>query len=177
MTCGNPVISCGCRIKEVQLSGFNTKHNKTNTSIYNRWLGMKGRCNNPNNKKYKNYGGRGIKICDDWNNNENGFKNFYEWAIRNNYKNNLTLDRIDVNGDYEPKNCRWVDMIVQENNRTNNRIVNYEGKEYTLFELSQISKVCYKTLHQRIYKYKWDVDKAVNMPSRIKNKKGVKILC
>ena len=171
LTAKSPTTSCGCRLKEIHENRFHTKHNMGNTSLYNRWVGMKGRCYNSNNKKYKNYGARGIQVCGEW---LDSFENFYSWAIQNGYNDRLTLDRIDVNRDYEPNNCRWVDMITQENNRTNNRIVHYNGNEYTLFDLSQISKVGYKTLHQRIYQYNWDIDKAVTTPSRIKNKNTTK---
>lgn len=171
LTAKRPTVSCGCRLQEIHSNGINIKHNMTNTSIYTRWLGMKARCYNPNNKKYKRYGARGITVCNDW---KNSFENFYNWAMSNGYRDDLTLDRINVNGDYEPENCRWVDMITQENNRTNNRHIYYNGNEYTLFDLSEISKVGYKTLHQRLYMYGWDVDKAVNTPSRIKNKNTLK---
>ncbi len=168
----HPTVSCGCRLKEIHTYGTRTTHGMSDTSLYNRWLGMFGRCYNKNNKKYKNYGARGIIVCDEW---KNSFQNFYDWSMKNGFNESLTLDRIDVDGNYCPENCRWTDMFTQENNRTNNRKVVYNKKEYSLLELSKISVVDYKTLHQRLFRYNWDVEKAINTPSRIKkktNKKG-----
>ena len=110
--------SCGCLGKENRAKS-RTKHHKTNTKLYYVWKGMKQRCYNPNNKYYYNYGGRGITICDKW---KNDFEEFYEWAIKNGYVENAlhkscTIDRINNTGNYEPNNCRWVDMKTQSNNR------------------------------------------------------------
>ena len=112
------VKSCGC-YRRKNTGKLNRKHGlqKTNHRLYNVWVGMRERCNNPNNTSYENYGGRGISVCDEW----NDFESFYEWAISNGYdkeakRGDCTLDRIDVNGNYEPSNCRWVDMFVQNRN-------------------------------------------------------------
>ena len=75
---------------------------------------MKQRCNNPNNQKYKDYGGRGIHVCDEW---MNDFQSFYDWAMANDYADGLSIDRIDVNGNYDPSNCRWATMMEQRHNR------------------------------------------------------------
>lgn len=104
--------SCGC------LSG--TTHGMTHTRLYHVWGGMIQRCTNPNAAKYSYYGGRGIRVCDEW---CNSFVAFYEWAMANGYDPELpwykcTIDRIDVNGNYEPANCRWVDMKTQNNNKS-----------------------------------------------------------
>ena len=92
------------------------------TKLYVAWSNMAQRCNNPNNPQYKHYGGRGITICEEW----KSYDNFHEWAMSNGYTDSLTLDRIDVNGNYSPDNCRWVSMKVQGRNRRNN--VKLEGK-------------------------------------------------
>lgn len=94
----NKTNSCQCNI---------VKHGLNESRIYATYHNMKDRCTNPNCKAYKNYGGRGIKICDEWL-GENGFINFYNWAISNGYDDSLTIDRVDIDGNYEPNNCRWI---------------------------------------------------------------------
>ena len=98
--------------------GVNTKHGICYTDLYRVYYAMKGRCYNCNNKSYKNYGGRGIKICDEWL-GENGVVEFYKWSINNGYKKGLRIDRINNNGNYEPSNCRYVNASLSaQNERT-----------------------------------------------------------
>ena len=108
---------------------------------------MKNRCSNKKERCYKYYGGRGIKVCKDWVEN---FLSFYNWSIKNGYKENLTIDRIDVNGDYEPNNCRWVDLYIQANNRRNCIKITYNGKTKTLTEWCRELGLNYKLIKQRI---------------------------
>lgn len=109
------VKSCGCKRYDKFIK-MNTKHGKHGTRIYNIWKGIKTRCLNPNHGDYKNYGGRGITICSEWMHN---FQEFYDWSMAHGYSDNLTIDRINVNGNYEPSNCRWVTMKEQAHNKRN----------------------------------------------------------
>lgn len=106
----NEVKSCGCL-------NHKPKHNLTKTRLHRIWIQMKQRCNNPKADSYCKYGGRGIKVCNEWNNKENGFLNFREWACNNGYSDELSIDRIDTLKGYSPENCRWVDKEIQTLNR------------------------------------------------------------
>ena len=105
--------------------------NKTGTRIYYAWRSLRGRCLNPKATAYNHYGGRGITVCDEW---KNDYDAFYEWAVVNGYTNNLTLDRIDVNGNYSPENCRWATNIEQGNNTRVNIQVKYGNRSQTITE-------------------------------------------
>lgn len=165
--CGNIVIvytsslksgatqSCGCLWKK-KIS----KHNMYGTRIYCIYDGMKTRCYNKNFKRYKDYGGRGIKICNEWNDKENGFMNFYNWAINNGYRDDLTIDRINNNGNYEPNNCRWVDIKTQANNKTNNFFVTFDNETHTISEWSKILKINKQTLRSR-FSNGWNIEKSL----------------
>ena len=103
--------------------------------IHSIWLNMKARCNNPNRPKYPRYGGRGIKICNEW---LESYENFRDWAMANGYRDDLSIDRIDVNGNYEPNNCRWTDMKTQQRNRRNNHLVTFNNETKCITEWAEI---------------------------------------
>ena len=140
----------------------NFSHGIGKCRIYRIYTNMKQRCNNPNNHKYKRYGGRGIAICPEWN-NPHGLKAFYDWAMANGYSDNLTLDRIDVNGNYEPSNCRWTTNKIQSNNRTNNDIITYNGETHTLSEWGNILGINRGTLWSRLYCLNYPIEKAFTL--------------
>lgn len=94
--------------------GHNRSVNGKPDRPYRIWIGMKSRCRNPHDTGYHWYGGRGIDICEEW---DRDFMAFYEWALSHGYSDELTIDRIDVNGDYEPENCRWITMNEQHKNK------------------------------------------------------------
>lgn len=158
--------SCGCfqkeQVKKSCKKNF-TKHGLSKSRINNIWFNIKQRCYNQNSDDYKYYGNKNIKLCSEWHN----FQNFYNWAIANGYNKSLTIDRIDVNGNYEPSNCRWVSFKVQENNRSNNRLIKHNNKIHTLSEWSKIANIKYSTLKKRI-DTGWDIEKALNYPVRKK---------
>lgn len=119
---------------------------------------MKDRCGNPNNP---HYGGRGITVCDEW---QSDFEAFYRWAISNGYKNDLTIDRIDNDGNYEPSNCRWVTGKQNSNNKSNNKKYEYEGQEYTIPELSRMTGINASTIRSRL-KAGWSIARAIGKES------------
>ena len=103
--------SCGC-LQKKRAYEVNLKHGMAGTRLYNIWDKMKSRCYKESNNRYNRYGGRGITVCNEW---KNDFQAFYDWAIANGYNDELTIDRIDVNGNYEPSNCQW--LTTSENTK------------------------------------------------------------
>jgi hypothetical protein len=138
------VISCGCfKIRYTIIK--NTTHGLSRNKIYHRWIDIRDRCNNVNNHNYKNYGGRGIKVCDRW----NDFKNFYDdmFSI---WKEGLTLDRINNNGNYSPENCRWVTMREQNRNKRNIILYKYKGDVLCQKDLANKYNIRQDTLSRRL---------------------------
>ena len=148
--------SCGCLNREAAKTAHTT-HGHTGTRIYNVYHKMIDRTINPNDKSYKDYGGRGIKICDEW---LNDFVSFYNWSIANGYKDGLTIDRIDVNGGYNPQNCRWATPKDQANNRRSNVNITYKGQTQTMMQWAELLNINYITLWKRIKQYHWSIERA-----------------
>ena len=133
---------------------------KSASRLYSIWLGMKTRCNNPNADSYKHYGGRGIKVCDEW----NDYLTFKRWALDNGYADGLSIDRINNNGDYCPANCRWSNNVEQGNNRRNNHVLTFNGISKTMAEWARESGIKYHTLKRRINDYGYSVEDALTKP-------------
>lgn len=150
--------SCGCIYLE-----SNKTHGLNKTSEYRTWCSMKERCLNLNNKDYKYYGGRGIKICDRW---LNSFENFYE-DMGNKPSKKHSIDRINVNGNYCPENCRWVTAKKQMNNTSKNTYVTYKGKTQSLPEWCDELNLNYNAIRPRFYRGKLTIEQAFENPLRI----------
>lgn len=156
--------SCGCVQKEVRSTaslthGHSGEHR---TQTYRAWEAMKYRVANPSSKDYENYGGRGITVCDRWLEKGRGFQNFLEdmGVCPETY----SIDRIDVNGNYTPENCRWADIMTQAYNKQNTYRVTYKGEQVTMRDLAILTGISYDTLYARIHDNGWSVEKAVETP-------------
>lgn len=136
-------------------------HNESHTRLHNIWCDMNKRC-----KHHKQYAGRGIKMCVEW----RDYVAFADWARKNGYRDDLTIERIDVSKDYSPENCKWIPPGRQAWNRTTTKWVEYDGKIMSLAEAAFIAGLPYKQVHWRI-KHGWDVKKALNTPLRAMKKR------
>lgn len=161
--CGNekiiPIIelgnikSCGCKNKELR-NKYTKYHGLSKTRIYNIYRGMLDRCYNLNDDRYCNYGAKGVYVCDEWLNKEDGFIKFYNWSMSHGYNDNLSIDRINVYGYYCPENCRWVTNLVQMNNLRNNVRVYLHpyNKFFTLTEISMLYGIERKKIENAYYR-------------------------
>lgn len=140
--------SCGCLHDEVAKISKKT-HGMSKTRIYRIYKEMYARCYSPKRPEYPDYGGRGIAICDEWLDEENGFMNFYNWAMANGYADNLTIDRINKDGNYEPSNCRWATAKEQARNTRNTVFLTYKGETKSVPEWSEIIGISKDTLTYR----------------------------
>lgn len=143
-------------------------HGGKHTKLYKIWCSIKQRCYNKNNTHYKYYGGRGISVCLEWQNN---FAEFRSWANKNGYEDGLSIERIDVNSGYEPNNCKWITISEQCNNKQNSKRFQIDGETLSLKQISEKYKINYDTLYYRICKLNWNIDEAIsrevkNMPRR-----------
>lgn len=155
--------SCGCYNSEVA-SEREKEHGQSGSRLYNIWHDMIYRCCNSNHRSYKDYGGKGIIVCNEW---KDDFEAFRNWAIENGYKENLSIDRIDSNKNYCPENCRWATNIQQANNTSRNLVFTVDGRTDTLANLCRKYDIPYSLAHSRVYR-NWDIKKALTTPSQCK---------
>ena len=124
---------------------------------------MKTRCSNSKRAKYARYGGRGIKVCKEW---ETDFQAFHDWAMDNGYEDHLSIDRINNDGDYSPENCRWITMAAQAANKSTNHLISFDGNTFTMSEWSRRTGIPMSALKDRICRYGWEVGRALTTPVR-----------
>lgn len=147
------LLSCGCGISA-------TKHGYHKHKLYSILQGMKDRCYNKNNSNYHRYGGRGIKVCDEWRFHP---EKFIEWSFSNGYIDGLSIDRIDNDWDYCPENCRWADRLTQSRNRSTNVMIEFGGKKMCLTDWSKELGMKKDTLRGR-FRMGWDIERAFTEP-------------
>lgn len=160
LRCGN-TQSCGCLHRE-KTKMINYKTGQYKSRLYQTWINMKTRCHTPTAWEYKNYGARGIIICEEW---RHDFKVFYDWAMNHGYTDELTIDRIDNNGNYCPENCRWVDRVTQNRNQRNSRWITHNGETKHLFDWADEFGINRNTLAHRL-KRGWSIEKSLETPTR-----------
>ena len=151
--------SCGC-LKASVAADLKKIHGGVGTRLYTMWGNMKARTGRPSHNSYPNYGGRGIKVCDEW---KSDFVAFRNWALAHGYDDSLSIDRIDNDGDYRPENCRFVDVKAQLNNtRRNLPPLMVNGEVHTAKEWSQMLGITYNTIFGRL-KRGWPVERALGL--------------
>ena len=154
--------SCGCFNLESTIKRSST-HGGSKTRLYTIWHDMLNRCYKENHRCYKDYGGKGVFVCDEWKNDK---ESFCLWALSHGYKPGLSIDRIDNDKNYCPDNCRWVTMHQQSLNTSKNVKITYDGKTQTLKEWANELGIKNTTLHNRIHYYGWSIEKAFTTPVR-----------
>lgn len=164
LTRGRTTQCRSCMI--LQIAKSNTKHGCKPKRLHEIYANMKTRCHNPNYELWSRYGGRGIKVCEEW---ENSYKSFRDWAFSSGYSDNLTLDRIDNDGDYCPDNCKWSDRVEQANNRHTNRILTLNGEKDTMANWARKTGLPYWLIQRRLDEFKWSEEKTLTTPRGAKN--------
>jgi hypothetical protein len=165
LRCGN-TSSCGCLMRE-KVSARRRKHGRIRTPEYRTWMNMKSRCQRPEVAEYRNYGGRGISICERW----SSFEAFFQdMGPRPTLKH--SIDRVDPNGNYEPSNCRWATCREQQNNRRNNVYLEWDGVTLSLSEMARKVGLKPSTLHRRIKVAGWPVADALTRELHSKSKRA-----
>lgn len=167
--------SCGClhseimheKLADMRKQGMGCTHRLSNARLFNIWSQMKARCYNKNAPNYHNYGGRGIAICEEW---LADFQSFYDWAVSNGYSDDLTIDRINNNGNYEPSNCRWATNTEQGENRRTSVILTYNGESHCINEWARITGIPAHVIAKRIKKG-WSVEQTLTTkPKKVKRR-------
>lgn len=160
--------SCGCLNKEKasERAHNRIKHGEYKTRLYSIWKGMKDRCYYPKTKGYKNYGGKGIKVCDEW----QTYIPFRDWALANGYSDELTIDRKNNNKNYCPENCKWSTMKEQRHNSSQNRFITYNNEKHTIDEWSAITGINYHTIRNRLRRG-WSIKDTLTKPVQKQRKK------
>lgn len=152
--------SCGC----LQAEGRDRRtHGESGTRLYKIWAGIKKRCCSPKSTVWLHYGGRGISVCADW----QSYESFRDWALSSGYADDLTIERIDADGHYAPDNCEWITQSEQSrraNVQRRGHMVMYGGRETYLKDACRMAGLPYKTVHARITRGGWDVDRALSTP-------------
>lgn len=158
--------SCGCLAKEHldDMAKANTTHGMTGSSLYGCYKGMMSRCYRPKDIHYNAYGKRGITVCKEWKNKP---KAFIEWALANGYSDDLTIERIDVNGNYEPSNCTWIPMSEQYDNKRQNVTIEWNGERHNATYWSRVFGIPATTIRWR-YKHGWSIERIFGLPEPYK---------
>lgn len=163
--------SCGCLhddLSRERLIKTNETHGESNTRLYKIWSDIKKRCYRKTFWAYDRYGGRGITLCKEW----HDYLIFRDWCMNNGYAENLTIDRVDNDGNYEPNNCRWVDRKIQANNRNNTKMITYNGDTKTIAQWAETIGINYRTLYTRIFTYNIPLEEALTNKKYSIGKRG-----
>lgn len=155
LKCGN-TRSCGCLRSEASRNRLRI-HGDTESSLHKKWRSMLRRCHD---KTDKNYGAKGICVCDEW----LDYRNFKEWAENSGYIDGLTIDRVDNNKGYCPENCRWADRKTQNNNTSRNHMITFNGETKTMAQWAETTGISYDAIKSRLNKHGWSVDRALTTP-------------
>lgn len=156
------IKTCGCLHIE-NTSKANTTHGESKTRLYRKYYGMLTRCYNKNDAAYQHYGARNIKICDEWL-GQDGYLAFKAWALASGYKDGLTIERKNPNGDYCPENCTWITMKDQAENKTSTNWIRYNGYEFPESIWEKITGINRDTIHYRYFKLGWSAEKTLRTP-------------
>ena len=167
--CGNSIVTSSSNFNVLKNCGKCKTYvckgkitSKSKTRLFKIWNGMKSRCSCPSVNSYELYGGKGISVCQEW----MDFDNFYNWSMSNGYSDGLSIDRIDIELNYNPSNCRWVTIKEQGRNKSNSRLIEYNGETKCLSEWSELLNIRRDTLARRIDDYGWSIGKAFSTPVR-----------